>query len=139
MNVGGATQSSNPTAFDGSSYFYSGAVASGFAQQTISLSGTANMDLIFGGRIRSAAENPADQGTLILTFLDGSNNPIGSPITLNATNVNDRWELAEQPRAHPRGRGERHVSVPEPAAERHNRRQLPRQRVRLHGAQHAGH
>ena len=93
VNVGGGTQSSNPTAFDGSSYFYSGAVASGFAQQTISLTGTTNMDLIFGGRIRSAAENPADQGTLILTFLDGSSNPIGSPITLTATNVNDRWEL----------------------------------------------
>ncbi len=93
VNVGGATASTNPTAFDGSNYFYSGAVASGFAQQTISLTGIANKDLMFGGRIRSAAETPADQGELILTFLDSSNNPIGSPITLNASNVNDRWEV----------------------------------------------
>ncbi len=102
VNSGGTTQSGNPTAFDGASYFDSGAVASGFAQQTISLlsegyttsqidSGT--LDISFGGRIRSALESPVDQGQLVLTFLDASGDVIGTPTLISASNTTDRWEL----------------------------------------------
>ena len=99
VNPGGTTQASNPSAFNGSSYFYSGAVAAGFAYQTISLSSDATaidagtMDVSFGGRIRSALENLPDQGQLVLSFFDGSGNPIGSPIVVSASNTTNRWEL----------------------------------------------
>ncbi len=102
VNVGGTTQSSSPAAFDGSSYFFAGSVASGFAQQTISLTAAGyttaqldaqNLNISVGGRIRSASETVPDQGELIITFLDGSNNTIGSPTTLFATNSSTRWEL----------------------------------------------
>jgi parallel beta-helix repeat protein len=102
VNPGGTTQSSSPSAFDGNSYFFSGAVASGFAQQTISLLSDGytaaqldaqDLDISFGGRIRSASETPADQGQIVLTFLDGSGDVIGTPTTLSASNVSDRWEL----------------------------------------------
>jgi parallel beta-helix repeat protein len=99
VNPGGTTQTSNPTPFDGSSYFYSGSVAAGYAYQTVSLSSDAaaidagTMDVSFGGRIRSALENLPDQGQLVLTFLDGSGNAIGSPIVVSASNTTNRWEL----------------------------------------------
>ncbi|MFI5378942.1 MAG: right-handed parallel beta-helix repeat-containing protein, partial [Tepidisphaerales bacterium] len=102
VNVGGTTQSLNPPAWDGTSYFYSGAVAAGFAEQTVSLSAAGltpgqldaqNLALVFGGRVRSAAETPPDQGKLILTFLDGSGNVLGPADTVSASNVSDRWEL----------------------------------------------
>ncbi|MGA2500592.1 MAG: Ser-Thr-rich GPI-anchored membrane family protein, partial [Tepidisphaeraceae bacterium] len=102
VNSGGGTQSANPAPFNGSSYFYSGAVASGFAQQTISLTGagftTAQLDgqglvAVFGGRVRSAAETPADQGQIVFTFLNGSGVAIGTPDTVPASNASDRWEL----------------------------------------------
>jgi len=102
VNTGGVAQTGNPTAFAGSAYFYSGAVAAGFAQQTISLTATGytatqldagSLDISFGGRIRAAAESPADQGQLVLTFLDGSGNVIGTPTVLSASNTTDRWEL----------------------------------------------
>ena len=65
VNTGGTTQSSAPAAFNGSSFFDSGAVATGFSQQTVSLvaagyttaqidAGT--LDISFGGRIRSASK-----------------------------------------------------------------------------------
>jgi parallel beta-helix repeat protein len=102
VNPGGTTQSGSPAAFDGNSYFYSGAVASGFAQQTLSLvsegyttaaidAGT--LDISFGGRIQSAPKSPADQGQIVITFLDGSGNIIGTPVTVSASNVTNRWEL----------------------------------------------
>ncbi|HZZ44157.1 MAG TPA: right-handed parallel beta-helix repeat-containing protein [Tepidisphaeraceae bacterium] len=102
VNPGGSTITSNPAAFDGSFSFYPGSVATGFAQQTLSLLSAGytasqldagNLDISFGGRIRSANETPADQGQLLLTFLDGVGNPIGNSTLLSATNVNDRWEL----------------------------------------------
>ena len=101
-NIGATTQASNPAAFDGNQYFYAGSVGAGFAEQMVSLSaaGFSNamvdsqtLSVVFGGRIRSAAEAPVDQGKLILTFLDGSGNPIGLVDTVAASNVNDRWEL----------------------------------------------
>ncbi|MFI5378326.1 MAG: right-handed parallel beta-helix repeat-containing protein, partial [Tepidisphaerales bacterium] len=102
VNVGGGTQSANPAPFNGSNYFYSGAVGSGFAQQTISLTGAgftaAQLDgqglvAVFGGRVRSAAETPVDQGQIVFTFLNGSGVAIGAPDTVPASNASDRWEL----------------------------------------------
>ncbi|MDB5358544.1 MAG: hypothetical protein JWN24_4997, partial [Phycisphaerales bacterium] len=101
VNVGGSTQSGSPAAFNGSSYFYSGSVAAGFAEQTVNLTAgftpsqldAQNLSVVFGGRIRSTAENPADQGKLIFTFLDGVGNAIGAPDTVPASNATDRWEL----------------------------------------------
>ncbi|MDB5303583.1 MAG: hypothetical protein JWM97_1132, partial [Phycisphaerales bacterium] len=102
VNTGGSTLSANPAAFDGSSYFYSGAVGAGFAEQTVSLTpgftpaqlDAQNLSVVFGGRIRSAPESPSDQGKLIFTFLNGVGNPIGAPDIVPATNATDRWELA---------------------------------------------
>jgi len=102
VNVGGATQSSGQFAFDGSSYFYAGAVASGFAEQTINLASAGftagqidgqTLALEFGGRIQSGVESIPSQGQIVGTFLDASNNPVGTPTTLTASNVSDRWEL----------------------------------------------
>ena len=102
VNPGGTTASGSPAAFDGSSYFFAGSVASGFAQQTISLLSVGyttaqldagNLDLSFGGRIQSALEGIPDQGQLVLTFLDGGGNVIGTPDVVSASNVNGRWEL----------------------------------------------
>src|SRR5207237_1406890 len=82
VNIGGTTQSASPAPFDGGSYFNPGAVGAGFAEQTVSLTAAGftpaqldaqNLAVVFGGRVRSAAENPPDQGKLILTFLDGAN------------------------------------------------------------------
>jgi parallel beta-helix repeat protein len=96
------TQTTSPAPFDGLAYFTAGQVSSGFAQQTISLTAAGystaqldaeDLDVSFGGRIRSAAETPADQGTIVLTFLNSSGGAIGTPVTLAATNVSDRWEL----------------------------------------------
>ena len=102
VSVGGTTQSGNPVAFDGTSYFFAGSVASGFAQQTISLTAAGytttqldaqDLNISFGGRIRSASETVPDQGELIITFLDGSGDTLGSPTTLFASNSSTRWEL----------------------------------------------
>jgi len=102
VNTGGGTASGTPPAFDGTSYFYAGAVATGFAQQTVSLTGsgytTGQIDgqtlaLDFGGRIRAGVESIPSQGSITLSFLNGSGSTVGTPLTLNATNVDDRWEL----------------------------------------------
>jgi hypothetical protein len=101
VNVGGTTQSGDPTAFDGNSYFYSGSVASGFAQQTINLTATntaaqldsQSLDLIFGGRIESGDKSTPDQGEIILTFLDANGNVIGTSTIDPASNQTTRWEL----------------------------------------------
>jgi parallel beta-helix repeat protein len=92
-SAGAGTLSSSPSAFDGSSYFYAGAVGSGFVQQTVTLPVGTNQVVDFGGRIRSASESVADQGKLTLTFLDTNHNPIGTADVLSASNVSNRWEL----------------------------------------------
>lgn len=105
VNVGGGTKNSapNPCAFGGAQYFYAGPVAAGFAEQAVNLLAAGftatqldsrTLAAIFGGRLRSAAaELPADDGRLVVTFLDGSGAAIGSPTTLGSGNVDDRWEL----------------------------------------------
>ena len=89
VNPGGTTKTATPSAYQGGSYFFSGSVASGFAEQTINLVTAgytaAQLDsndfaLVFGGRVRSLAETPADQGQITLTFLDANGNAIGVPL-----------------------------------------------------------
>ena len=95
---GAATGGGNPSAFEGSSYFVAGASSVGFAQQTITLPytpaqiDTGGLALVYGGRVRTAAEARPDQSTIYITFLDGSSNTI-STASAAATNVADRWEL----------------------------------------------
>src|SRR5207248_6720252 len=87
VNTGGGTQSANPTPFDGSSYFYSGNIAQGFAEQTVDLVAkgftTAQLDsqdfvLVFGGRVRSLNQAIEDRGQTTLTFLAGLGQPHGT-------------------------------------------------------------
>ena len=101
-NAEATTQSSSPTPFDGSQYFYGGNIALGFAEQTIDLLNEGftpgeldDQDLVavFGGRVRSTVEDIRDRGTVQLIFLDAGSNPIGSTIAVDSTNPTDRWDL----------------------------------------------
>ena len=49
--------------------------------------------LVFGGRIRASVNDSTDLTQLVVTFLDGSNNPIGAADTVTASDASDRWEL----------------------------------------------
>jgi parallel beta-helix repeat protein len=105
VNVGGATQGAAPApfAFGGSQYFAPGAVATGFAEQTVDLVAAgysaAQLDsqtlvAAFGARLRSGNEFPPDDGRLLLTFLDASGNAVTAPTIITSADVSDRWELA---------------------------------------------
>lgn len=97
----GTTQSASPAPFVGTNYFFAGATPAGFAEQSIDLVAAgftpAQLDgrlhvLVFGGRVRSAAESIRDIGQISLEFLDAGANVLAST-TAKATNVADRWEL----------------------------------------------
>ncbi|HYV35524.1 MAG TPA: right-handed parallel beta-helix repeat-containing protein, partial [Gemmataceae bacterium] len=97
----GGTQSANPTAWQGSSYFFAGPNTVTTLDQTVNLTNSGfstvqidagNLRLIFGGRVRSANETLPDSGTISLTFFDTNGIAI-STMTVNAANVSDRWEL----------------------------------------------
>ncbi len=98
----GSTQSANPAPWDGSSYFFAGPNAVVTLDQTVSLTASGytaaqidsdNLTLVFGGRVRSSANDtiPAS-GSISLTFYDANGNVI-STITDNADNLTTRWEL----------------------------------------------
>ena len=91
-----------PAAFDGSGYFAAGSTQLGFAQQTVDLlaSGLSAaaidagaLDLVYGGRVRSGNESPADQGQITVTFLAADGTTQLGTATANAPNVSDRWAL----------------------------------------------
>ncbi len=113
VNTGGGTQSANPTPFDGSSYFYSGNIAQGFAEQTVDLVAkgftptqldSQDFALVFGGRARSLNEAVEDRGQITLTFLDGLGQQIGSTVgQAIASNATDRWELIGARKIIPQG------------------------------------
>src|SRR5439155_27291338 len=107
-SAGGTTQSSNPTPWDGGSYFTPGSIQTGIAEQTVDLVGAGytgtqldsqDFVLSFGGRVRNITES----SRIILTFLNGSSAAIGSPVTIDARNVSDRWELVGARRSIPVG------------------------------------
>jgi parallel beta-helix repeat protein len=95
-----ATTTTTPV-FDGTRAFNAGAAAAGFAEQTVNLltAGFTAADLdsrnfvaLFGGRIRSASETPADTGQITLKFYSGSDVLISQSVA-TARNTSDRWEL----------------------------------------------
>jgi parallel beta-helix repeat protein len=99
-NTTAATKSVNPAPFEGSVYFAAGADAVGFAVQTVDLlaAGFAPTELdarqwevVFGGRIRSGAEQVVDEGELRLTFRDASDGLL-QQVVRPAANTVDRWE-----------------------------------------------
>ncbi|MEL6105485.1 MAG: right-handed parallel beta-helix repeat-containing protein, partial [Planctomycetota bacterium] len=96
-NLAASTLGASPDPYSGSSYFFGGADATSFAEQTIDLIASGftaaeidarDLTAAFGGRIRSA---DGDTGQIVLTFLDGGNLEISSTTAL-ASNVGDRWE-----------------------------------------------
>ena len=97
----GGTQSSNPAPWEGNNYFFAGANAVTTLTQTVNLTSSGftaaqidsdNLSLLFGGRVRSAAETPPDSGSISVTFYDGNGNMLGTD-SVNADNDTDRWEL----------------------------------------------
>jgi hypothetical protein len=101
-NASATTASANPAPFEGTQYFSAGGTQVGFAQQTVDLVAAGftaaqldaqNLYTLFGGRVRSVAATPVDQGILTLTFQDASHNTISTD-TVKAQNFTDRWELA---------------------------------------------
>lgn len=105
-SAGAGVKTGSPAAYEGSQYFQAGNVEEGQVQQTVNLLATMSIadldsgdfDLVFGGRLRSAAENPADRGSVVLEFYDTNSNLItlgngATSISAAALNASDRWEL----------------------------------------------
>ena len=100
-NNGAGVRSADPVAFEGANYFIAGNVEEGFAEQTVDLVAAGHtaaqldaqdLELVFGGRLRSYAQSPVDRGEITITFLNAARATIGS-ITLQADNTIDRWQL----------------------------------------------
>ena len=51
-----------------------------------------DLDVVFGGRLRSLGEQPVDRGEILLTFLDGADHTLGTVLS-TAPNSTDRWHL----------------------------------------------
>ncbi len=98
----GATASSNPPAYDGSTYFTAASNQTTSLEQTADLIASgylpADIDALkyavtFGARMRAAAEALTDQGKLTVTFVDQNGTTIGTPSVIESSNVSQRWEL----------------------------------------------
>ena len=98
---GNGTQSGSPAAYEGGSYFDAGNDAVATVEQTIDLTDsgftaqqidTENLNVVFGGRVRSGTANPSASGTIEVIFYDASGNVL-QKYTALATNTTDRWEL----------------------------------------------
>ena len=75
IQIGAGVKTGSPAAFEGSQYFSAGNVEEGQVQQTVDLLAAGftatqldagDLDMVFGGRTRSAAESPVDRGALTL-------------------------------------------------------------------------
>ena len=95
------TQGLSPDPYHGTAYFAAGATEGGMAEQSVDLMAgewsaseldSENLVVVFGGRVRSADESPHDRGRVTVAFLDGTGAEI-SQTTIEAENVDDRWEL----------------------------------------------
>jgi hypothetical protein len=100
-NAGAAIRSTGPVAYEGGKYFSAGNVEEGFVQQTIDLLGAGysaaqldsqDLEVVFGGRLRSAAETLVDRGEVRVTFLAANLAALGTT-TVVADNPSDRWSL----------------------------------------------
>ncbi len=98
---GSGTQGGSPAAWQGGSYFDAGGNAVANVEQTIDLTAsgftaqqidTQNLNVIFGGRVRSGTANPSAAGTITVTFYDADGNVL-KEYTAVADNTTDRWEL----------------------------------------------
>ena len=96
----GTTQTSDPTAYE-DSYFFAGNSPVTTLEQTIDLSAsgfsdtqidTENLNIVFGGRVRTGTQNPAATGTITVTIFD-ANDDVLQKYTVVADNTLDRWEL----------------------------------------------
>ncbi len=143
-NPNGATQSSSPAPWDGSNYFTGGTNADTTVQQSVDLLAAgftpAQLDsqdfvAVFGGRVRSAAESPADTGAITLTFLAANGTAI-SHLTVPAQNTSDRWQLIGSRLTLPVGTRKLIFTFEAVKQDRPNLRQLPGRCLRLrHGQQ----
>ena len=94
--------SGDPAAYDGAGYFSAGATQLGFATQTVDLLAnglsatqidSGALDLVYGGRVRSADELPADEGQITVTFYAADGTTQLGAATAAAPNTSDRWAL----------------------------------------------
>jgi parallel beta-helix repeat protein len=100
-STGAVVKTGSPAAYDGAQYFSAGTLQGGQVEQTVNLLAAGFdaaqldaglIDLVFGGRSRSAAEAPADRGWVTLEFY-GADNALIATFSADALNVSDRWEL----------------------------------------------
>ena len=110
-NIEAVSGAPDADAFDQSSYYSPGNSSTGTATQVVDLVdegfSTTELDsrllsLVFGGRVRSGAEDAVDRGQISLSFIDGAQQTI-STVTINADNTHDRWELVGERIAVPFG------------------------------------
>jgi hypothetical protein len=106
-NAGAGVKTGSPSAFEGSQYFSAGNIEEGQVQQTVDLLAAGfttgqldagDLDMVFGGRTRSAAESPPDRGLVTLQFFDAASALItlgngSTAVSATALNGSDRWEL----------------------------------------------
>ena len=135
---GSSTVGGTPAAWQGASYFDAGSNSVATVEQTINLTAsgftaqdidTQNLNVIFGGRVRSGTANPLAAGTIQVTFYDASGNVLATYNAV-ATNTTDRWELVGASQSIPVHAAHRGVQVHRRRQWR-DRRQLPGRRLLL--------
>ncbi|MFA5028107.1 MAG: right-handed parallel beta-helix repeat-containing protein, partial [Candidatus Methylomirabilota bacterium] len=103
-SAGASVKTASPAPYDGTGYFFAGAVQAGFASQAFTLADLGytpaeldarDLEILFGGRIRTMAESPADRGEVQLIFRDGSGTTLATAAA-QSTRAADRWELVGQ-------------------------------------------
>ncbi len=96
-----SVRTANPAPIDGAKYASGDSNPTSILRQDIDLLtkgftgsqlDSGELAVHFGARVRSGAESPRDEGSLTLSFLNGSGNVIQSR-QVNANNTSDRWEL----------------------------------------------
>ena len=102
VNINGTVVTTAPGAHEGTKFYKPGTTEEGYIEQVVDLLGPTvttgaidgqDLELVFGARIRAAAETPRDRGAIEIRFLDGTNAVIGSATRVDATNTTNRWEL----------------------------------------------
>ncbi|WP_291990075.1 right-handed parallel beta-helix repeat-containing protein, partial [Luteitalea sp.] len=101
VNPGAAVRTASPVAYEGSRYFSAGNIEEGFAAQTVDLLAAGyspaqldaqDLEVVFGGRLRSAAEAAVDRGEVRVTFIGADLGVLGTTNVV-ADDPSDRWSL----------------------------------------------
>ena len=99
-NAEASVRTATPAPFDGAQYFFAGTVADGFAEQRVSVPAGAvadidasDLELVFGGRIRSADETPVDRGRIEITFYAADGTTVLGTAVARSDNPTERWDL----------------------------------------------